>query len=422
VKTSKFLKRGLRIFFTLALFLLVFAAASVVKIQAAGNVMGWLWGGGTESDGSAPWDDANTNVGWISLNRTNCDSDNNGTTDTGNYANCPSGASVADYGVNIPSSDGNVTGYAWSENIGWISFNAADLTSCPTGTCSARREGDYLKGWARIIAIKDAAASSNSGGWEGWLSLNDKTGSNYGVQISKMDGTGNNPTYAWSASSSGSGELGWIDFSRATYEEPCSIDITSSMTITAGQTGTLAISRDRITNSSLTVSLTSSDTSKVTVPASATISANRIDTTVDATALPFSGGANSCTDGPFQITATACSMSKPSDITVKRSCSISCSPDKTDVVAGGSANFKAENNDFANSSFGWTYTGETGCVDSGSASGSGNSSYEIVTKTQDSNGKSCAYKKINVTASGSCCGSDICELNLGRAGWIETNP
>lgn len=92
MKTSKFLKRGLRIFFTLALFLLVFAAASVVKIQAAGNVMGWLWGGGTESDGSAPWDDANTNVGWISLNRTNCDSDNNGTTDTGNYANCPSGA------------------------------------------------------------------------------------------------------------------------------------------------------------------------------------------------------------------------------------------------------------------------------------------------------------------------------------------
>ncbi|OGI27480.1 MAG: hypothetical protein A2359_05095 [Candidatus Moranbacteria bacterium RIFOXYB1_FULL_43_19] len=190
---------GRRLFFTLALFLLVFAAASIIRVQAGNehSVTGWLWGGG-----AGPNDGTNTNVGWISANNTNQGGTNN-------------------YGLNIPSSDGVITGgnnYVWSENIGWISFNEGDLTGCPTGVCNARRDGDYLRGWARILSIRDAGG--NSGGWDGWISLDDKIGNLYAVQISKMLGVGSGShTYAWSASASGAAELGWIDFGQANFPQ-----------------------------------------------------------------------------------------------------------------------------------------------------------------------------------------------------------
>ena len=178
---KKFIRFRRKWLFSLALFVLVFAAASILKIQAA-NVSGWPWGG-TEDPGIGgslgSIDGNETGVGWISTSGSN-------------------------YGINIPGTDGDLSGNAWSENLGWISFNNSDLAGCPSGICSARREGDYLKGWARILSMPQAG--SNAGGWNGWISL---SGSNYGVQISKMDGTGNNHTYAWSD------ELGWIDFSRA---------------------------------------------------------------------------------------------------------------------------------------------------------------------------------------------------------------
>jgi len=184
-------------FFSLAVFSLMFLAAAAIKVKASGNVSGWLWGG--NSGVTTP----TTNAGWISMNSANCDADNNNMSD-GTGA-CPAaGTAIPDYGVTIPASDGNVSGYAWSENLGWVSFTAADLTGCPSAPCTARKSGNNLHGWARIMSIPQAG--TNAGGWEGWISL---SGANYGVDITKMDGTGNNPTYAWSD------ELGWIDFSRA---------------------------------------------------------------------------------------------------------------------------------------------------------------------------------------------------------------
>ena len=191
LKKTSFFSLGRKWIFTLALFLLVFAAASAVKIHAAGNVTGWLWGGSDDGAGN------NTGVGWISVNNTN-------------------------YGVSIPSSNGAVSGYAWSENIGWISFNSGDLAGC-VGASGARREGDFLKGWARIMSIPQAGA--NAGGWLGCISL---SGSNYGVQISKMLGVGSGShTYAWSD------ELGWIDFGQAKMKV-CSSMICATREICAG--------------------------------------------------------------------------------------------------------------------------------------------------------------------------------------------
>jgi len=202
MKIFKLLKKGRKLFFTLALFLLVFAAASVVKIQAGTehSASGWMWGGGTGVFG----DGTNTNVGWISVNSVN------------------QGGAV-NYGLNIPDGNGDLTGYVWSENIGWISFNAADASGCPDSNCKASRvTGNNLKGWARILSIKDALAAGNSGGWQGWISL---SGPQYSVKIDGNSLSG----YAWSD------ELGWIDFSRVKIKS-CPALSCATKEICAGQT------------------------------------------------------------------------------------------------------------------------------------------------------------------------------------------
>ena len=130
--------------FSLSLFFNFNRLKAFADTSSSGS--GWLWGGSDDGAGNS------TGLGWLSLNNTNT----SGTTS---------------YGVNIPSSDGPLSGYAWSENVGWISFNPADLAGCPDGNCTAQRVGNTLTGWARIIGIRDEASAGNSGGWNGWVKL-----------------------------------------------------------------------------------------------------------------------------------------------------------------------------------------------------------------------------------------------------------
>jgi len=231
-KLSKLLGRGRKIVFSLALFLLVFAAASVVKIQAAGNVTGWLWGGSEDASigGSLntwPPDGNETGVGWISMNGGN-------------------------YGVTIPDADGPVTGYAWANasdvpnstasqegnGLGWIQFDPAGGGVSVATTAGERR----LSGMARIVSI--ANAGGNAGGWQGWIKMggdganwngsscvgknnyNNKNQCNYGVKIDK---SGNFSGYAWSE------DLGWIDFSRAILKS-CTNPSCSTHSLCVGDT------------------------------------------------------------------------------------------------------------------------------------------------------------------------------------------
>ena len=117
-------------------------------------------------------------IGWISFNSTEGGGSN--------------------YGVTA-ASNGRLSGYAWSENIGWLTFNQGDLGGCPNSPCQANFDDDSgaVSGWARALA--------NGGGWDGWISL---SGSNYGVTVSQCDWDG----YAW-----GSDVVGWIHFKGSNY-------------------------------------------------------------------------------------------------------------------------------------------------------------------------------------------------------------
>lgn len=229
-KNSKYFRLSRKWFFTLALFILVFAAASAVKIQAAGVVTGWLWGGSEDATlggaedcttfpaGASCIDGDETGVGWISMNGSN-------------------------YNVSVPDSgctDCAVKGYGWANasdfpnssisnegnGLGWIDFNPQDdcttaepgsgkykAASCtpPSGNAGVFRSGDNLTGWARFVGIAKESAMGNSGGWEGWIKM-------FNVSINPT--TGQMTGFGWNGEEPGTGGniangLGWIDFSKA---------------------------------------------------------------------------------------------------------------------------------------------------------------------------------------------------------------
>ena len=102
---------------------------------------------------------------------------------------------TSSYGLSI-AADGTISGYAWSENLGWISANAADLSGCPTAPCTARMNDLAMQGWMKALSANDA----QSGGWDGFISL---SGSNYGPTLSSGVLSG----YVW-----GDTVVGWLSF------------------------------------------------------------------------------------------------------------------------------------------------------------------------------------------------------------------
>ena len=120
------------------------------------------------------------NVGWISFN---CRNQNT--------------CATVDYGVRI-AADGNLIGHAWSSNIGWIDFDpAGPFPAAPNW--SARIDNptlatSTLSGWARALA-HDAA-------WSGWIKM---SGPNYGVTVNFI--TDEFSGWAWSDA-----VVGWISF------------------------------------------------------------------------------------------------------------------------------------------------------------------------------------------------------------------
>ena len=137
---------------------LLILGAFFTPLVFAENVEGWLWGGGVTSNPSGYG-----GMGWISGTSNNISGD---------------GGSL--YAVDIPSGDGNVSGYAWSEHYGWIDFDPGGPYPTPPNY-SVQRNGDNLEGWARILSIQNEG--SNSGGWDGWIKM---SGASYGVDMAKF--------------------------------------------------------------------------------------------------------------------------------------------------------------------------------------------------------------------------------------------
>jgi hypothetical protein len=164
-----------------------------------------------------------SNVGWISLN---CKNDSN--------------CATSDYRVTI-NADRTITGWGWSSNVGWIKFGGLSAFPVGGGTIANNAEvtGTYpnltWRGWARACsATADGRCGTmtmgtNTGSWDGWISLR---GTNYTISANMTTGMNTN-SYAW-----GSDVIGWLDmFSNVTFT-PISASLTGAgCTIPVG-TGT----------------------------------------------------------------------------------------------------------------------------------------------------------------------------------------
>jgi len=421
-KVSGFFSKGRKWVFTLALFLLVFAAASIVKVQAASTVMGWLWGGSEDANiGTLGTINGNeTGVGWISMSGAN------------------SGAGGGSYGVTIDDA-GKVSGYGWANasdapnssasqegnGLGWVDFDPQDhcvtgaqgagqykAASCtpPSGSAGVFRSGNNLTGWARFVGIAKESANNNSGGWQGWLQM-------YNVTIDPA--TGKFSGYAWNGEEPGTGGntangLGWVDFSRASIiptTQQCIIKFTdpSAGSFTLSAPRSLEITVTNPTAAGMTVNFGKGGT-------------NPEKFNLSNTSCPINGS-NKCVINvsPIDqnstytatITASASNCQQNSvngTISQTAACTLSC-PDSVLIPPGGTDTFCTVSGSGCSMS---SCTSSDSILES--VGTSGNSCQAEVKSDADYTGTA------TVTAHASDGSTDTVKIYVKRLGWIETNP
>jgi hypothetical protein len=165
--------------FTLAALITIICALIFSSLIAPQKVLSQ--GAGVAVTGWA-WSET---IGWIDLNCLNT-----------------SVCGTRNFGLNVLS-DGTVQGYAWSDNVGWITVATS---GCPTNPCTSTMSTTTWTGWLKAIA---ASSTPQNGKWDGMISLSGTAtnGSPYGITKTNSAMSG----YAW-----GDTVLGWIDFSQAT--------------------------------------------------------------------------------------------------------------------------------------------------------------------------------------------------------------
>jgi hypothetical protein len=240
-------KQKILILSTIVLFVVIglFSFKSDLKVKNAeasssGYVVGYAWGATTD----APYG----GMGWLNFNCKAPTGTDNNSLDSSACA----GAS-GDWGVKIDTTSGKLSGDAWSNNLGWLSFdqkytsecfNDTDTVSPQTATVTNIQNpngGMNIVGWARFIAADQAG--DNSGGWDGCVSFKDKPVNGPSLYSTNIDyPSGTMSGYAW-----GSNVVGWISFdckhcnSQVVLEpdvlgctDPSAINYNSSATVPDG--------------------------------------------------------------------------------------------------------------------------------------------------------------------------------------------
>jgi hypothetical protein len=156
------------------------------------NVTGWIW---------------SANVGWISLNALNCQTENR------SFDPDPCTLGGFDYGVNVGDT-GEMSGFAWSATVGWICMGSSCSGSsgrAPDGGWQARvvpSSGEVL-GWASVVALGD-------GGRISFSCRNEASCPIVSFRTSVDMRTGRFRGWAWNGASVGGEQivssLGWISW------------------------------------------------------------------------------------------------------------------------------------------------------------------------------------------------------------------
>lgn len=134
------------------------------------------------------------NFGWVSFNAKDCDPDSNGIFN-GTPVGCPlsSPPPVYSYGVNIDPITGVFSGHAWSAYVGWIDFGpTSGFPEAPFTAATYDPLSGNVTGWAKVLSLGD----------DGWLKMSDDKNTNWngrGVKITKPGSTYEFSGWAWNA-------------------------------------------------------------------------------------------------------------------------------------------------------------------------------------------------------------------------------
>lgn len=105
-------------------------------------------------------------------------------------------------GVQVDSSTGNFSGYAWSDNIGWVDFApTSGFPEAPNEGAKLNLSTGQITGWIKAIA-------ADNNGWDGWIKMSGSWSNGVSVNLA----TGAFSGYAW-----GSDVVGWVSFSGSGY-------------------------------------------------------------------------------------------------------------------------------------------------------------------------------------------------------------
>ncbi len=200
-------KTLLAILCLVALTMLVSAIGSIISPIAKQDQTAAMAGMPSDAQKLTGWA-WSSNIGWISFDGTG-------------------------YGV-YKNPDGTLHGYAWANpadttdpanptnNIGWIKFDpASDYPEAPNHGAQIEASG-AVTGWARAcVAAPNPATCSgvgsnpDAGGWDGWIKLS-------GTWANGVSKSGNNLTgFAW-----GSEVVGWVSFDGVTIEDSAALTVT----------------------------------------------------------------------------------------------------------------------------------------------------------------------------------------------------
>jgi len=206
------------LFISLIIIVLVYKNNDRAQAASGDNVSGFAW---------------SENFGWISFNSTECDIDGNGFIDGNGIdddLDCGgdnSSTLIVDYGAKVDVATGQMSGFAWSPNIGWIYFGDSNipealLAEAPTiagytkewpiihkGSTIAEQLNPIktVTGWAKILTLEND-------GWMKMMGASIPGGDPYGVVID-MD-TGFFSGWSWNATSTYGVGAGWVSYASTT--------------------------------------------------------------------------------------------------------------------------------------------------------------------------------------------------------------
>lgn len=155
--------------------------------------------------GSA-WSDAG---GWVNFNCAN---------DTVN------GCGTSNYKVTTDST-GRLRGYAWSYNLGWLSFEDNDIKNCPTAPCSPTIDVNgagtikKISGYGRFLT-----GIGRTDGFDGWVELsgvNHESPGGSGVKLTQSNGVPANSTQGNISGWAFGDVLGWLQFNTSVAGTQC---------------------------------------------------------------------------------------------------------------------------------------------------------------------------------------------------------